>query len=494
MLLSAKQDAIGDAISAGKKVIVLEGAMGTSKTYGAAIALITVALKFPGSIIFVGRFSMPEMKTGTLLSFREAAQDMGLREGYHYKDNKSDYHFQFMREGRGSFIFFREMNHTKDPQFFKLKSANLTCGMIDEADGIVQSGFNMLNARTGRANKNGAPDFVILACNANEGWIKDDYYNKHHEPEKYGELPDDVAVIEFELEDSFLPDSYYLKQMSNPKQWVERYLRNNWNFGDDMYSLFKYRHMDAIHVKEQPQAGADTLGIDAGRSHDRTTGGHWKGNTLKNIVVFKDKNVEMDYDEQAELVYEYCQRNNIPWQNIWVDAVGEGQGLISSLKSKYGWEVNSWVSNAVSESKLALERELSKATDDYQRRLVKKKYPVVYADLRSEQGYLLSLDIEQEVAHFYEGCPHLGEFKKEATMHNHTNNGRVFKLEAKDKVKERLQLSPDIFDCVLMGYYAQRKAIAVGNYGGRRNATTPTSSGRTRIKRQSNGIKRGSSF
>jgi hypothetical protein len=492
MILSAKQDSIGEAISRGVKVIVLEGAMGTSKTYGAAVALLTIAVKFPGSIIFVGRMTMPEMKTGTLLSFREAAQDMGLREGYHYKDNKADHYFQFMREGRGSFIFFREMNHIKDPQFFKLKSANLTCGLIDEADGVVENGFNMLNSRTGRANKNGAPDFVILACNANEGWIKEKYYNKYHEPEKYGYLPADTEVIEFELEDSFLPDSYYLKQMGNPKQWVERYLRNNWNFGDDLYSLFKYRYMDGAHTVEFA-ASAKTLGIDAGRVQDRTVGGCWTGNVLTDIVIFKDKNVEMDYDEQAELVHEYCIREGIGYQNIWVDAVGEGQGLITALKSKYGWVVNSYISQSVPESKLQLELELSKATDDYQRRQIKKRYPVVYADLRSEQGYKLSLGFEQGNVKLFEGCPLLGEFKKEATMHNHTDNGKVFRLEPKDKVKERLQLSPDIFDCVLMGFYGQTKAQAIGTYASRR-ATVNTSTRRPKVRREYGGLRRGQKF
>lgn len=469
MKLKAKQNEIGRAIKAGKKIILLEGAIGTSKTFGASVALLTVALKYPNSYIFVGRKTMSEMRTGTLLSFREAAHEMNLVNKVHYTENQSqgNEHFKILhKDGQHSYIFFRELNHIKDPQFFKLKSANLTCGFIDEADGVVETALTTLYSRTGRKNRNGAPDFVIMACNANEGWIKERFYNKYHEPDKYGVLPDDVAVIEFEIEDSFLPDDYYIKQLENPVQWIERFLRNNWNYGDDTDALFKYRHMDAAHTTTI-QDGKRVLGIDVARSHDRTTGALWVGDTLEDIAVFKDKKVEMDYDEQAEKVYEYCQQNNIGYQNIWVDAVGEGQGLITALKSKYGWHVNSWISNAVPESKLKLQAELANASDDYQRRLVRRNYPIVYNDLRSEQGYLFSLDLEQQNVALYDTCPHLSEFKKEATMHKTDITGSNFKIESKDKVKERTQFSPDIFDCVLIGYFGRKRGTPTGSYSGR---------------------------
>lgn len=466
MVLSGKQDSIAEAIAAGKKKILLEGALGTSKTYGFAVCFLTIAMQWPGSTIGIGRKNKPELRKGTLLSFREAAYDMGLVEGYHYKENKVELHFEFMREAKGSFIYFIEMDHTKDPQFFKLKGMNLSCAGIDEADGVLKSGRDNLYSRTGRNNKNGCPDFMLMTCNANEGDLKQDYYDKYHEPEKYGELPADSAVIEFELEDSFLSDAYYLKQMSNPQQWVRRYLWNDWNYGDDLYSLFKYRHMDSIHVPTFIK-GNKVIAIDAARVKDRTCGAVWESTTLVDIVIFKDRNKEMDYKDQAKLIHDYCVQEQIGWQNIWIDAVGEGQGLITALDTMYGWKVNSFISNAVPESKLKLEEELRRATDDFQRRAIKRKYPIVYADLRSEQIYLLSNGIEQGDIEFYDGCPHLADFKKEATMHDYKND-RVMRVESKKQVKDRTGHSPDIFDCVLMGYYASRRARSIGGYSTRR--------------------------
>lgn len=476
MKLSRKQNSIADTIRAKKKVILLEGAVGTSKTYGAAVMMISIAVKYPGSIIPVGRKNKPEIRKGTLLSFREAAFDMGLVEGYHYKENKNELYFEFLREAKGSFIYFVEMDHTKDPSFFKLKGLNATCAMIDEADGIVEAGFNMLSSRTGRANKNGAPDFTLMTCNANEGWVKTNYYDKYHDPEEYGPLPSDSAVIEFVLEDSFLPDEYYLKLIRNPPQWIERYLRNNWNFGDDMYSLFKYRHMDSIHT-DQFERGNKVLAIDAARTRDRSTMAQWDGDTLVDIGIIKDRDVTMEYDEQAAIIHKYCTAEGIGWQNIWVDAVGEGQGLIASLKALYGWKVNSFVSNAQPVSKTKQQDDLDRASDRYQKERIRTENPIVYAELRSEQIYLLSYDIERGEVQFYSGCPYLAELKKEATMHNHGTTGKVLKVESKQKVKERTMHSPDIFDAVLMGYYGRRRLQHIGSYAGRKERRERTSKG-----------------
>lgn len=468
--LSGKQNQAAQAVRAGKKRILLEGAIGTSKTYAAAAFMISIAVQFPGSIIPVGRKNKPEIRKGTLMSFREAAYDMGLVEGYHYKENKNELYWEFLREAKGSYIYFIEMDHTKDPSFFKIKGLNATCAMIDEADGVLAVGRNMLYSRTGRANKNGAPDFLLMTCNANEGDLKLEYYDKYHDPEKNGLLPKDVAVIEFDLEDSFLPDEYYQKQMHNPKQWIERYLKNNWNYGDDLYSLFKYRYMDSIHVKTFTRTSSKSLAIDAARIGDRSTMAHWDNMVLVDIVIIKDLNIEMDYDEQAAVVHDYAVANNIGYESIYIDAVGEGQGLLASLKTLYGWVVRSYVSNAQSESKVKQILDLEKAVDRYQKELVRAAQPLTYSDLRSEQTYLLSYDIEHGNVHFYDGCPYLMEFKKEATMHNTDSTGRTFTLESKKKVKERLMHSPDIFDCVIMGYYGQRKLAQVGSYSGRHTA------------------------
>lgn len=477
MRISEKQDQIAAAIHAGKKTIVLIGAIGTSKTYGASIAMHTIANDYPGSRMFIGKRHMPELRKTTMFLFRESAYDMGLRENYHYTEYRSqgNEHLEYNPPGfaKPSYAFYIEVDHTRGLNRLKLDS---TCIFLDEADDIDFEAYTTLASRVGRVNKNGAPAFVMLACNPNEGWIKDKFYNKFKDPEQYGPLPDDVAVIEFEMQDSFLGAEYYNQFEANPEQWKQRFLYNNWSYGDDMYSLFKYRDMDSVHVNTF-ERGPRNIAVDAARTHDRTVAAMWDNNVLVDIQVVKDLGVEIDYDEQAGILHDYAVASGVGPECIDVDAVGEGQGLITAFKTLYGWQVNSFVSNAVPESKRALERKLAQASTQDERLRIRQNSPIVYKDLRSEQAYLLSLDLGTANVHFWDGCPYLKEFKKEATMHNHSEKGRVMILEPKDKVKERARQSPDIFDSVLMGYYRQRKLRQVGTYGQRK---TPEATGNRR--------------
>lgn len=468
MKISAKQDQIAAAIAQGKRIIVLIGAIGTSKTYGASIAMHTIATEYPGSRMFVGKRHMPELRKTTMFLFRESAYDMGLREPYHYTEFKSqgNEHLAYNPPGFAapSYTFYIEVDHSRGLNRLKLDS---TCVFLDEADDLDEEAVTTLLSRVGRVNKNGAPAFAILACNPNEGWIKDRYYNKFKDPLQYGPLPDDVAVIEFDMADSFLGAAYYNQFADNPEQWKQRFLYNNWSYGDDLYSLFKYRDMDSIHVLTFTR-GTRNVAIDAARTHDRTVLAMWDNNTLVDIQIIKDKGVEMDYDEQAAIIHNYCVASGVGPECVDVDAVGEGQGLITAFKTLYGWQVNSYVSNSVPESKTALERKIAQASTQDEKLRIRQNNPIVYKDLRTEQAYLLSLDMGKAVVQFWDGCPYLKDFKKEATMHNHTEKGRVMILEPKDKVKERARQSPDIFDSVLMGYYRQRKLRFVGTYGPRK--------------------------
>ena len=472
MKISAKQDNIAAAIHAGYKQILLEGAIGTSKTYGAAMAMLTIANEYPGSHVYVARKNMTELKRTTLLSFREAAADMGMVENYHYTENNSANFWQLKGQGANpSYVHFIEADHTKDRQFTKIKGLNMTCLFVDEADGIIEDAYNMLASRTGRANKNGAPDFVLLACNANETWVKDRFYDPFKGINKKGPLPTDTTVIEFEIADSFLGMAYYSKFDNNPLQWRQRYLYNNWEYGDDTYSLFKYRHMDSVHVSTFKR-GTRSLSVDAGRTHDRTVVSLWDNMCLVDIVIIKDLGETMEYEEQAQEIYDYATNNGVGWENIDVDAVGEGQGLITAFKTMFNWVVNPFVSNSTPDSKIALERKLARASSLEEKQRIRREHPIVFKDLRSEHTYLLSQGIEAGTVTFWDGCPYLGNFKKEATMHNHTTDNGVLTVEAKEKVKARTGQSPDIFDSVMMGYRRQLQLTYIGSYGQHRNRKT----------------------
>jgi len=427
--ISQKQNQIAQAIKNRKaKVIVLAGALGTSKTFGAAAILISLAKQYPGSVIGVGRRNTTEMKRGTMLSFHEAAKKMNVTD---FAENKNEMRWTFAND---SIIMFFEIDRAHDADFSKIKSMNLTCALIDEADAVLQEGFLATYGRVGRANENGAPDFVILACNPNEAWIKENYYDKH----KAGTLPDSVEFIEFEMSDSFLPRDYYDKFMDSPNNWKQRYLYNNWQYGDDDNSLFKYSFLDRAHVTTIEE-GTRYAALDVARfGHDRSVAALWEGKQLIDIKILKDKEEKITNTALAVKYKSYCEANRVGYENATVDAVGVGAGVVDYLH-ELEFYCKEFVAGAHSDGN--------------------------YNNLRSEATHRLAQDIEREEVKFLDSCPYLTELKKELTMQSYSIVDKQLILESKDKVKARIGMSPDIADAVIMAYSLQdsRKLVTVAD-------------------------------
>lgn len=419
--ISQKQNQIAQAIkSRKKKIIVLTGPLGTSKTFGAAVMLISLAKQYPGSVIGVGRKNTTEMKRGTMMSFNEAARKMGITS---YSENKLDMRWTIYNgDSEDSIILFFEMDQSKDREFSKIKSMNLTCAFIDEADAIKKEGFLAVYGRVGRANDNGAPDFMMLACNPNETWVKEDYYDQKDN------LSDEAEFIEFEMKDSFLDQSYYDKFESAPNNWKQRYLYNNWSYGDDDNSLFKYKYLDRSHISVLDD-GKRTAALDVARfGQDRSVAAIWQGNQLIDITIMKDKEDKITNTELARKFRAYCIENQVGYENACVDAVGNGSGVVDTLHDE-GFEVKEFIAGAAAEGN--------------------------YNNKRSESTHQLAQAFEREEAKILDSCAYIGELKKELTMQNYKVVDKQLIIESKDKIKERLGMSPDVADAVIMAYSLQ---------------------------------------
>lgn len=417
--ISQKQNKIAEAIkSRKKKIIILTGALGTSKTFGAAAILISLAKQYPGSTIGVGRKNTTEMKRGTMMSFREAAKKMNVTT---YRENKLEMRWTFDND---SVILFFEIDQSHDPDFSKIKSMNLTCAFIDEADAVRKDGMLAVYGRVGRNNENGAPDFLMMACNPNETYIKEDYHDKM----KAGVLPPEIEIIEFEITDSFLGNDYYQKFDSAPNNWKQRYLYNNWNYGDDDNSLFKYSSLDRSHITVLEE-GVRYAALDVARfGHDRSVAALWQGKQLIDITILKDKDDKITNTDLALKYMSYCLENQVGYEHACVDAVGNGSGVVDYLHSK-DFYVKEFLAG-------------SKANGNYNNR-------------RSEVTHMLAQAFEKEEAKILDSCPYIGELKKELTMQSYLIVDKQLIVESKEKIKQRLGMSPDIADAVMMAYSMQ---------------------------------------
>lgn len=417
--ISQKQNQVAQAVkSRQKKIILLAGSLGTSKTFGAAAILISLAIQYPGSVIGVGRKNTTEMRRGTMMSFDEAAKKMNIAS---YHENRQEMTWTFEN---GSKIMFFEVDRSHDRDFSKIKSMNLTCAFIDEVDAIQKEGFLAVYGRVGRANENGAPDFILMACNPNESWVKEDYYEKF----KDDTLLPDVAFIEFEITDSFLNEAYFTKFESSPNNWKQRYLYNNWSYGDDDMSLFKYKYLDRAHVNVLKD-GIRYSALDVARfGTDRSVAATWQGKQLIDITIIKDKEQKLTLTAQGRMYMDYCANNQVGYEHATVDAVGNGGGVVDWLHEHHFY-VKEFIAGG-------------KAKGNYNNK-------------RSEATHMMAQAFEKGEAKFLDSCPYLSELKKELTMQNYDTLDKVLRIESKDKIRDRLGMSPDIADAVMMAYSLQ---------------------------------------
>jgi len=438
LTLKPKQQKVLDAVNdPAIHTIVLIGSVGTGKTDIAAHIGISIAYNFPRTYFTVFRQNISTAKRSVIPSYLNMLDMMNFVEKEDYKYNRQDFEIKFLHNR--SIIGFVEADATKDRQGRKIKGINATANHIDEGDEIAQALFNMAQARKGRRNQEGQPSISIITMNPNDTYMRELFYD----PYKAGTLPPGVLVLEFTIEDSWQSEADIKNMLTNPRPWVERYILNNWNFQDDDASLFKYKYFSAAIQSMWDINAKRTAGFDVARSGtDRSVIALWAGNTLVDIIVIKDKTQKVTTDEQAMTLIRFMTENSVLAENMAVDAVGIGVGVVDHAKSK-GIEVKEFISGA----KPVTEKNPD-GTDK----------PSRYDNLRSQVIWEFAQGLEKGTYKIFEGCPFRNELISEAMAHLHEISDKRLSVESKEKVKERTgSLSPDIFDAVVMGLYPTLK-------------------------------------
>lgn len=149
-----------------------------------------------------------------------------------------------------SIIAFSEADRSKDRDQMRIKGIDATGSLIDEANELEEDSFDMILSRKGRKNKNGQPSLNLITMNPNNGWAKRRYYDKW----KNGTLPTNVMVVEFTIEDSWQSQQDISALYRKAKWWVERYLKNNWNYADEDMSLITSYMWEKSQVYDLPES------------------------------------------------------------------------------------------------------------------------------------------------------------------------------------------------------------------------------------------------
>lgn len=441
-----KQQTVIDAINnPAYDTIVLIGAVGTGKTDIAAFAVLSICKTFPKTRWVVVRQNISTALKTVVPSYLEMADRMELIQGKHFKYNGQN-HIIYMTQNQSE-IYFIEADITKDRQGRKIKGINSSGNHIDEADELEETMFITATSRKGRRNDSGQPSISIITMNPNDTFLKEKYYD----PFKKGTLPPNVCVIEFDITDSWQSEADVDALKSNPEWWTQRYLYNNWEYQDESKTLFK-SELFARALAEKLEDGSKTVGYDVAREgSDRSVSADWEGWTLSNIEIVKDTKDKMDTDDQARWLINHSDERSVGYENIAVDGVGIGVGILDSGKIlgavfavyKSGFAPDPYLSfNEHAPTKGEAERAIES---------------ISFNNLRSQMAYNFAMGMERGTIKILKSCPFRSQLISEAQQHHFEVKDKVLILESKESIKKRTGKSPDIFDAVIMGLWKQMK-------------------------------------
>lgn len=461
--LKPKQQEAVDAVNDPTiDTLVLLGTVGTGKTDVAAHIVISICDQFPKTYWPVFRANLTTSKKSVIPSYEEMLDKMGFIEGYDFTFNRTDYVIKF---NNGSQIVFTEADITKDRHARKIKGINATGNHIDEGDELAETMLATATSRKGRRNQNGQPSLSIHTINPTDHEYYVKFYNSYKYPGEEDEagniippLPPNVKVIEFTIEDSWQTAQDIAGLMQNPEWWVERYVRNNWRYKDEEKTIFK----SAIFGRAKTdtiKTGRKTMGYDyADEGTDRGGGAEWENFTLYDITIVKDSKEKKTPEEQADWAIKRSDDRGIGYENIAVDGVGNGVGMITAGRMK-GVDFAVYKSGYAPDPFLSFgEKALSREEAE------KNKELLSFNNLRSQVAYLLAMGLENGTVKLFIETPHLKTFIEEAQQHHNDIKDKTFILESKESIKKRTGRSPDIFDMVLMGFWKQLKKQAKIDY------------------------------
>lgn len=438
MQLKAKQASVISLIKERPEIdtIVLIGSVGTGKTAVVAHIGISICYKFPETTWHAWRKNNSVSRKTLVRTYRRTLKQMNFIEGEDYVWRDRDMEIIFKHNG--SIITFSEANRSIDRDLNKVKGIDASCNHIDEANELDFDMCEMIESRKGRNNEHGQPSLNFITMNPNSGWAKKRFYK----PYKEGTLPDNVVVIEFTIEDSWQSPEDISRLMMRSKWWVQRFIKNNWEYADESGTILSSRWFDQNKTKKLESATKRSSGFDVAikKGGDRAVYAYWQGFTLAGIKIVKDTDEETDTDTLAEELISLNSQYRVGYRDCAVDAVGNGAGVIGSGK-KRGHEFFEYVSGASPMENLSIDGTEMFSTD--------------YNMLRSQAIHAFALMMEAGYIALYDGCEYLTEFEEEAMEHGYTEDKKTLKIESKEDIKARTGSSPDIFDAVIMGFLMQ---------------------------------------
>jgi hypothetical protein len=221
------------------------GAIRGGKTYVCLYILVVLARLFPKSRWHIFRSDFPELEDTTIPSMEKLLGAEG--RDFIWKRKPSNYHVVF---SNGSKIFFKSENLARDPELKWMLGLETNGIFLEQMEGVSETLFGRAIERLGSwyIAPNMPPPLLFGTFNPTDTWVKKKLYDKWHNPDKYGPLPDNWFYQEALPSDNPFVTSDQWKNWNNldPISY-NQLIKSVWKFMNDA-KLFAYSFDEEKHV------------------------------------------------------------------------------------------------------------------------------------------------------------------------------------------------------------------------------------------------------
>lgn len=392
------------------KYLLFGGAMGGGKSWFLCAEAIKNAMMFEGNRLVIIRKELSVLRRTILITFFSVCPPEIIQ-----RYNQSSLSVTFIN---GSVLTFLEANISKDPLLNKLKGLEIGWFGIDEANEVALLAYQILKTRLWWMLSDGKkPRYEgRLTSNPEQSWLIPTFIQSSNPNEIY---------IQSLTTDNYTEDSEYYQSLKeafkdNP-QMLKKYLLGDWSMIDTINQLIPSTAIAKCEQRLENGIGS-SIGIDPSRyGNDRTVFVVLLNGNIEKIEVYQNTSTNQIVTRTIELINEY----NIAPDNVGIDGVGLGSGIIDNLNSM-GYEVKELIGGA-------------------------KPVEIIHDDafkpfnLRSQMFY----ELRKELINGKIGSLVDSTLKLELTSIQYEINAeKTVRIVGKDAIRKVLGKSPDIADAL----------------------------------------------
>ena len=338
------QDRFAQAFFSGKyNRLLIAGSIRSGKTF-VCIALLLVLCKiFPRSKWLIVRKDWPRLRSTTMEVFNRLCPQSFVKKKFNPLTRevvfKNDSRILFMNEAPGI---------DKDQPF---RGLYINGAFTDEGNELATKTVDAIISRLGSHKESFAlnadtgekvmpPVFLMMSANPNQGWMKEKYYL----PSQNGTLSERQYFQNITIEENPYITEEDMKEFADwPEELLNKFIKGSWDALDEPKQLIKWAYINKCEAVLPDESEDYYLGVDVAR----------QGGDKLVYVLYKGSNVysieEQAYTDSLMTIVEriewYHSEYRIPADDIVIDSVGIGQGVVDRLHQK-GIYVYSFVGNA----------------------------------------------------------------------------------------------------------------------------------------------------